>query len=531
MDQSRVDDASPAGTPSLQVEGNSQKKERETEKSDQNHGPQSEHPERASADNSDGLRDLSNAFRRVAGTIKPSVVQVSVEVRLGVPRRTTSAQLSPEQLQELMRQFGPLLDLNPELRRFYRDRPHEEDSVDVRRYNVPLPIGMASGWVYDADGHIVTNRHVIERADRVGVIFNDKSETGARIVGSDPLTDVAVLKVDHPDLHPARLAEDQVEQGDIVMAVGSPLRYAFSVSQGIVSAKGRQMGILGAQGYENFIQTDAAINPGNSGGPLINIRGEVIGMSTAIASRSGGFAGIGFAIPVKMIREVADEIIQTGRVERGYLGVLISDDKKLLKTFGTDQGVVVEDLLQASPADRAGLQPGDVIILVDDETIQSARQLRQVIAKFDPGQTIRATFLRDGQKQQLEITLDQQPNEEEQTKTEKQSGSSDVPSSVDGNVLAKLGFQRLETLTPRIVERFQLDTQEGVLVVGVRPYSAVAVAGIAKGHIIMKVAGKPVNDIDRLRQLLENHDLSQGVRLRVKIPGGPARFAVLSMGG
>jgi len=485
----------------------------------------------AGADVTSDLSRLSDAFRHVAQKIKPSVVQVSVEVRPGGPAGPASARLSPQQLQGLLDQFGPLLDESPELQRFFERRSRHGQPTDISRYNVPLPIGMGSGWVYDTEGHIITNRHVISRADRVKVIFHDEAKASAEVVGSDPRTDVAVLKSDRTDLQPVALAEGGVEQGDIVLAVGSPFRYAFSVSQGIVSATERRMGILGAQGYENFIQTDAAINPGNSGGPVINAQGEVIGMSTAIASRSGGFAGIGFAIPADMIRQVADEIIRTGHVERGYLGVMISDDEELLKTFGVEQGVVVEDLLDDAPADQAGLQAGDVIIGVGEEWIETARQLRQTIAALDPGEEVQLTFLRNGERREGSATLQRQPDDDQQAETKPEPEQTDTPDSISGQVLAKLGFLRLEDLTPQIARRFQLDVQQGILVLGVRPYSAAAVAGIGKGHIIRRVAGERVDQVEQLRRLLQDADWGNGVRLRVKIPHGPARFAVLSLGG
>lgn len=206
------------------------------------------------------------------------------------------------------------------------------------------------------------------------------------------------------------------------------------------------------------------------------------------------------------------------------------DEEDLLKTFGVEQGVVVEDLLDDAPADQAGLQPGDVIIGAGEESIETARQLRQTIAAFDPGEEVRLTFLRNGERRQVDATLQRQPDDDQQAETKPEPDQTDTPDSISGQVLAKLGFLRLENLTPQIARRFQLDVEQGILVLGVRPYSAAAVAGIGKGHIIRRVAGERVNQIEQFRQMLQDANLRDGVRLRVKIPRGPARFAVLSLG-
>jgi len=351
----------------------------------------------------------------------------------------------------------------------------------------------------------------------------------AALSGSDPQTDVAVLKTDKRGLIPAKLATHGVEQGDIVLAVGSPFRYAFSLSQGIVSATGRRMGILGPQGYENFIQTDAAINPGNSGGPLTNARGEVVGMSTAIASRSGVFAGIGFAIPAEMIRDVADELIRKGKVERGYLGVMISDNRRLLASFGADRGVLVEDVVGDGPADRAGLTSGDVITAIAGQPVESATTLRRQVARTDPGETVQLSVLRDGQEVALDVTLEQQPVEESQADRSPQLSRPAPDDAMEAEALVKLGFERLQAITPEIARQYDLDPSWGVLVLEVRQFSAAAIAGLRRGHIITHALGQKVTDVDELRGAVEGQDLNKGVRMRVRVPGGPARFVLLSL--
>lgn len=475
------------------------------------------------------LTALGEAFREVVRRVKASVVQVAAEIRPGARRRRLRSQLSAEQMEELLRRFGPLLELDPELRQFFHGRRFEQQGPDYERYNVPLPVGNASGWIYDDQGHVVTNDHVVAKADHITLTFYDDSKVGAVMVGSDPQTDIAVLKTEKSGLRPATLASQPVEQGDIVLAIGSPFRYAFSLSQGIVSAKGRRMGILGPHGYENFIQTDAAINPGNSGGPLTNARGEVVGMSTAIASRSGAFAGIGFAIPAEMIRDVADELIRKGKVERGYLGVMISDEQRLLASFGADQGVLVEDVVDGGPADRAELQPGDVITAIDGQPVENVTTLRRKVARTDPGQAVRLTVFRDGQRRTVEVTLEGQPVEDLQPDRAAQQPPPEPGDSVEAEALGKLGFERLRTITPEIAQQFGLDPSWGVLVLEVRQFSAAASAGLRRGNIITHVQGQKVTEVDALRKAVEGRDLKQGVRMRVRVPGGPARFVLLSL--
>ncbi len=473
------------------------------------------------------LAALSESFREVTRAASPSVVQVSVEARPRT-RRRPEARISPEDLEELFRRFGPLLPRDPELRQFFRDREPPEEQPDFDQYNIPLPVGNASGWIYDDQGHIITSHHVVAPAETITVTFLDETDVEAEVVGSDPPTDVAVLKVAPEDLPPATMATRQVEQGDIVLAIGAPFRYAFSVSHGIVSATERQVGILGPHGYENFIQTDAAMNPGNSGGPLVNAQGEVVGMSTAIAGRAGQFAGLGFATPVDMIREVADELIREGVVSRGYLGAMISDDRQLVATFGVERGVLIEDLVGGGPGEEAGLLPGDVVVAIDDEQVLDTATLRRTIARTQPGTTVTLTLLRDGDWGRLEVTIGQQPVEDLAPDPVDEPPPPD-PDDPDAEPLAKLGFQRLLTVTPELAEEHGLDPPRGVLVVDVRPFSAAAIAGLQRGNVVIQADGREIASVEQLREVVDAADLHEGVRMRVQIPGGPARFVLLSL--
>jgi len=517
------------GTATNGSDGQSQQRTRETAASSS--GPESGEASQQSsaAAGADQLRRLGTAFRDVAQRIKPSVVQVAAEVRPGSVRRQWSEQLSQRELDALRRKFGPLMEQAPELSQFFRGRRFEQQDPQYQQYNVPLPLGSASGWIYDDRGHVVTNHHVVSRADEITLTFLDDTTADAELVGSDPQTDVAVLRTKKKGIAPAKLATRSVQQGDLVLAVGAPMQYAFSLSQGIVSATGRQTGILGPQGYENFIQTDAAINPGNSGGPLVNTQGEVVGMSTAIASRSGSFAGIGFAIPSRMIRDVVEELIRKGKIERGYLGVVISDREELLATFGVDDGVLIDSVVAGGPADQSGLQPGDVIVSLDGESVGQANALRQTIARTDPGEAIELVAVRDGERRQLDVTLEQQPTEQPERSQPRRPRPAENNMMDQTTPLGKLGFERLRPITQDIVEQYDLNPNWGVLVLQVRPYSAVAAAGIARGHIITQVYGARVENVEQLRREINKHDVSEGVRLRVAVPGGPGRFLLLTL--
>jgi serine protease Do len=487
------------------------------------------------AEASEQMDALSHAFREVAQNVKPSVVQVASQVRPGSRIGQLSSQISPQELEGLVQRYGPLLELDPELMQFFRGRRFEQSTPSYEQYNVPLPVGSASGWIYDDQGHVVTNHHVVAQADRITLTFHDDQQVEATLVGSDPQTDVAVLKVDKSDLVPATISTDSVAPGDIVLAVGSPFRYAFSMSQGIVSATGRQTGILGPGGYEDFIQTDAAINPGNSGGPLVNARGELIGMNTAIASRSGSFAGIGFAIPAPMIQDVVGELLSKGRVERGYLGVMTSDSPQLLASFGVEHGALVEDRVADSPAARVGVQAGDVIVQLDGDPIDSASRLRQKIAETDPGQTVQLTIVRDGDRRMVDVQLEQQPaqnpSQQSASPSTRQQSAPQPGDTPQASPLAKLGFTRLQNFTREIAQQYQLEFVEGVLVLGVRQFSAAAVSGLQRGHIITQVGNQDIADVEQLQNAVGQRDLSDGIRLRIHVPGGPSRFVLLSLDG
>jgi serine protease Do len=481
------------------------------------------------------LAELGESFRMVARRVEPSVVHISVKKKIsddGPDMRGGPFESPEDMLRRFFERRGMPDGAQPRQPE-RRDQP-EDDSESFRQFDQPRTIGNGSGWVYDTNGHIITNNHVVDNADVIEVKFNDGTTAEAEVIGTDPNTDIAVLKVDKADLHPAKLAETSLEQGDMVFAFGSPFRFDFSMSQGIVSGKGRQLGILGTSGYENFIQTDAAINPGNSGGPLTNIYGEVVGMNTAIATRTGAYNGLGFAIPVDMIRAYVPQLIDKGKVRRGFLGVGISDDPKLVRSFGVEEGVVIERVGPGLPADRAGLQRGDVIVELNGEPTPDALTLRSRVARIAPGSTVEVTVVRQGKRLTKDVELTEMPDEPT-------LGGPVVPDAtetpepgpdVDLTTLRKLGIESVVPMTQDLADQLDLPVSSGVLVERVRQGSVASGEGIGRGTVITHVVGQRVRNVKQLVEQIQKHDLADGVRLSVTQRMGrdvASRFVVLSL--
>jgi len=475
------------------------------------------------AANKNKLAELSQAFRDVAQVVEPSVVHIAIS-----RKASSDSQMRgnvPPEMREFFRRFG-----TPDGGRGDGGIPAPRDD-GFDKYDVPEQVGSGSGWVYDKLGHIVTNYHVVKDADEIDVRFYDKSTKTAKVIGVDPNTDIAVLKVEADNLHPAKLAERSPEQGELVFAFGSPFSFEFSMSQGIVSGKGRHLGILGNSGYESFLQTDAAINPGNSGGPLCSIYGQVVGMNSAIATRTGAFNGIGFAIPVEMLQRYIPQLIAKGSVARGYLGVMINDNVKLLKSFGVDHGVVVDDLVGDGPAGKAGIQRGDVITEVNGKKVGDAAHLRQMIADFGPGTEVKLTVLRDGTQMPMTVKLVELPKSLTAGVTPDLQ-SPVAPTEQAMAPLRKLGLDKVSTMTQDLADSLRLEFRKGVLVEQVRRGSVAASEGMSGGMIIDSVMGKPVETVAELAEAMSKQDLTQGVRLSV-IVRGPAgltkRFVLLQL--
>jgi serine protease Do/serine protease DegQ len=301
---------------------------------------------------------------------------------------------------------------NPILRQFFPNLPDQDRESKLE--------GLGSGVIVSPDGYILTNNHVVEGADELKVSLSDDRELIARVIGADPKTDVAVIKIDAENLPVVTLADsDRIRVGDIVFAVGNPLGVGQTVTMGIVSAKGRSVGILGdVGGYEDYIQTDAAINMGNSGGALIDAKGRLVGVNSAILSPSRGNIGIGFAVPVNLAQSIMNSLIETGTVSRGYLGVttdnVTPDVAEQLGLPKDTRGVVVSDVSPGSPAEKSGLKVADVVLAVNGHTISAADELRLTIAQMAPGSVVKLKVARDGKEREMAVTLDKfadKPNE------------------------------------------------------------------------------------------------------------------------
>lgn len=387
----------------------------------------------------------------------------------------------------------------------------------------PAMKGQGSGFIITQDGYIVTNNHVVGDMDRVRVTLADGRRFDAKIIGSDPQTEIALIKVDAEGLPTVPMGDSQnLRVGEWVLAIGSPFGLSHTVTEGIVSARGR--GNVGIVDYADFIQTDAAINPGNSGGPLLNLRGEVIGMNTAILSPSGSSAGIGFAIPANMVKYVVGELQKTGKVTRGYLGVSIQDlTPDLAKYFKIDknEGVLVADVSPDSPAEKAGLKRDDVIVRLNGQPIGEGGAFRTHVATTAPGTTVRVTILRDGQTVDKDVTvgtLPNRPDDDELIPASNEEG----PAERGG----RLGVA-LAPLTPEIAQQLNLDANEkGVVVTGVQPGSPAARAGIRPGALIKEINREPVSEPEQVKGALKQGARDNTVLLLIREGQGTRYVAV-----
>jgi serine protease Do len=442
--------------------------------------------------------DLSTAFERVAEAIAPSVVAIRAVKKI---EPNFGAQ-------------GP----DPFFRSPFEDFFGEDFRDRFRIPNRPyVQQGQGSGVIVDDDGYILTNSHVVSGADELTVVLADDREYMAEVIGTDPRTDLAVLKIDAGGLQPARLGDsDDLRVGQWVLASGTPFGLASTLTAGIVSAKGRSR--VGVADYEDFIQTDAAINPGNSGGPLVNLRGQVVGINTAIFSRGGGNYGIGFAIPINMAKSVMDDLIANGHVVRGYLGVLIQDlDEGMAQSFGYDgtDGALVSDVTPGGPADEADIEPGDIITRFDGRPVTSIDRLKLDVAAIDPGTEVKVEIFRNGKRRTRDATVGELPTE---------LAASPSRESADVN----LGMT-VRTLTSEIARQLGLDEAvAGVVVTSVEPTGPAARAGLRSRDVITHVQDDQVSNTSQFRSALRRHDLKDGVRLVVR-SGSMRRFVFLQL--
>ena len=373
---------------------------------------------------------------------------------------------------------------------------------------------LGTGFIIDKEGFILTNNHVVEQTEELKVRLSDEKEFQAQIVGRDPKTDLALIKIDaDKPLVPLALGDsDSLEVGDWVVAIGNPFGLGNTVTAGIVSAKYRQ---IGGGPYDNFIQTDASINPGNSGGPLLNLDGEAIGVNSAIFSQSGGNIGIGFAIPINMAKQLLPQL-REGKVRRSWLGVMIQDITPELNAklgLGADEGALVSDVVSGGPAEKAGIKRGDVILQFDGKPIRSSRDLPFVVASTPIGKTVTVEVMRESQRMNLQVKTEELKEEAEA------APSQEAP--------PKLGIQ-VQEITPEMAKNYGLSRTSGVIVVQVAPGSPAEEAGLAPGDIIVEIDKKPVGNLETLNRLLAG--VKQGDTILFLIDrGGTTIFVTLNV--
>ena len=441
-----------------------------------------------------GLPDFTALVKKEA----PAVVNIST-----VTRRERSQQSQLDQLPEMFRRF------------------FDEFGGPGGPGGGPAPRSetesLGSGFIISSDGYVLTNYHVVGEADEIVVRLQDRRELDAELIGSDPQSDLALIKVDATDLPVVDIgSSDDLQVGEWVLAIGAPFGFDSSVTAGIVSAKGRS---LPTDNYVPFIQTDVAINPGNSGGPLFNLNGQVVGINSQIVSRSGGYMGLSFAIPIDLAMDVADQLKETGEVSRGWLGVLIQEvDRDLAESFGLDKpmGALVAQVQSGSPAAEAGLRPGDVIIAFNGREIQRSAQLPKWVGALKAGTEAEMTVVRDGDEKTLEVTVGELPDNP-------QAGMAGQPDQDQGES-DKLG---LEVRAASAAELARVKADHGVVITGVQDGPA-ARAGLSSGDLLVSLDGKPVDSLDAYREIAADLP-DEGTVPALVNRDGNARFVAIKL--
>ena len=466
------------------------------------------------------IEAISETFRLVARQVKPAVVHITTVAEVEKPTlrnrgpSDTDPEELPESLRELFKQWGQGLEI-PD------PAPRE---------------GSGSGVIIDAEnGYILTNHHVIagvEKGDgRIDVRLADGRRVKGEVVGDDPKTDLALIRIKADRIHALSLgASDEMEVGDWVLAIGAPFGLTQTVTQGIVSAKGRSH-ILGI-GYEDLIQTDAAINPGNSGGPLVNMRGEVIGINVAIATNGllRGYMGVGFAIPSKTVREILPDLREGREVVRGYLGVTIRGLDTFApgigKTYGLDDdtGILIEEVHENTPACKAGLQMDDIILKYDGKPLDSTAQLQGRVARTKPDTKVDVLVWRDGEEMTIPVTIEKQPTN---FFLAARRGQGNPDSDVDEGapVTIETMGMTVEPLTGELIKKYRWedeakDVKDMLVVTGIEPLGEARALGIEEGDLIVSVSvqgrNQPIKSVHQLQEALSEESLADGVRIRVK---------------
>ena len=423
----------------------------------------------------------ANGFTEVAKAVTPAVVNITTVMT----EKVADGRSVPDELRERMEEFfgGPNGPFGP---RGFRG-PQGPGEPRGHRGG-----GQGSGVIVSADGYVLTNNHVIDGAREVTVTLPDKREFQGKIVGTDPKTDLAVVKIDGENLPSVAWGDaSKLQVGEYVLAVGNPFGLNSTVTLGIVSALGR--GRMGITQYEDFIQTDAAINPGNSGGALVNTKGELVGINTAIFSQSGGYQGVGFAVPTSMGKPIYESLIKTGKVVRGFLGIGIQDlNHDLAKSFGIKdaKGALVSDVREDGPADQGGLKQGDVIISYQGSPVEDAVALQRMVTRTPVGSKVSIKIMRDSREKELPITIGEQPDTVKTAKAE--SGEKDY-------AFAGVAVQDLDKDTAK--ELGIKGKAQGVVVTGVEPDSGADKAGLMPGDVIREINRQPVKSVKEFEKV------------------------------
>lgn len=447
----------------------------------------------------------AEGFSSVVKKAGPAVVYISVEKnsRTGIGRSG--------QLEDMLK--------DPFFERFFGRQFERRFRQDFRREE---PIGgSGSGFIISPDGLILTNNHVVEDATNIKIRLADKREFTAKIIGTDPQSDVALIKIEGRNLPTLPLGNsDALEVGEWVIAIGNPFELSQSVTVGVVSAKGRSK--MGITDYDNFIQTDAAINMGNSGGPLLNIHSQVIGINTAIFSRTGGSIGISFAIPINMAKSVEQQLRSRGKVVRGWLGLAIQDiNKELARSFDLDkaEGILVSEVTPDSPADKAGLRPGDILLSINDIKLVDVDDLRNRVAMTPPGTSVSLQIVRDGRRERKTVLIAEQPLSFSKTTRMKMNRE-------NSSVMKKMGLT-LQELTSDLADQFGYSGRKGVVIAQVDPGTPAASIGLQAGQLIEEVNKLRVQNLVDVKKAVKKGKNPNQVLLLVRV-GEYSRYVALS---
>lgn len=469
----------------------------------------------------DYANGLSKAFRNASGSVLPSVVTIQRTAVVKTQVQPSPREQDDESGRRQQQPFGDLFN-DPFFKRFFGDSVPNMPRSPFPEVPQGPQMSMGSGVVIDAGGVILTNNHVVSGGGKIVVRLHDGRELEAAEVKTDPQTDLAVVRIKGAGKIPAaRLGNsDQLEVGDWVIAVGNPFGLQETVTAGIISAKGRGIGITAR---EEFLQTDAAINPGNSGGPLVNLRGEVVGINTAISSSTGGYQGVGFAIPVNLAKWVSNQLVEHGVVTRAFLGIGIQQvTPELASQFGlkSNTGAVVTEVRPNSPAAEAGVKTGDVVVEFGGHTIHKPREIQAFVEQSPIDGKQPLVVIRDGKRITLDVTVRQQPKDYGLA-----SGESSTGGASHGEAFEQLGIE-VSNLTADVAEQLGLKNSAGVVITSVRGGSPADLAGLSTTMVIERVGQTPVKNVDEFRAAMKDQSLAKGVLLLIRSDAG-SRFVVI----